>query len=100
MTKNKRFTTLDLYLSAFLSLHDLTPVLETRDGRVVFVFEATDSLYQLMSEYNSNEPIEVADYTTAIKTLRGKMLSAKEGIEENGKGMRHGHYTRQNSRTA
>ena len=59
-------------------------------GKVIFVFEATDSLYRLMSDYNSNESYEVADYTTSIKTLRGKMLTAKESINDNGKGRNYG----------
>jgi hypothetical protein len=79
----KTFSTLDIYLSAFLSLHNLEPTLEIRNRKIVFTFEATDNLYRLMNDFNSNEPVEVADYTTAIKTLRGKMLTAKEGI--------HGH---------
>lgn len=80
----KRFATMDIYLSAFLSLHSIEPKLELRGGKVVFSFESTDTLYRLMNDYNSNEPVEVADYTTAIKTLRGKMLSMKESITGNG----------------
>jgi hypothetical protein len=90
MTKTRLFTTLDIYLSAFISLHDLDPVLEIANGKVVFVFEATDSLYKLMNDFNSNESVDVADYTTAIKTLRGKMLSMKQGITDNGKGRNYG----------
>lgn len=94
MATTKTFTTLDIYLSAFLSLHDLEPTLEIRSGKVVFTFEATDTLYRLMNDFNSNEPVEVADYTTAIKALRGKMLTAKEGINGHGKGNDYGYQTR------
>ena len=90
MEKTKTFSTLDIYLSAFLLLHNVEPSLEIRNGKVIFVFESTDGLYRLMNDFNSNEPVEVADFTTAIKTLRGKMLSAKEGITDNEKGLRHG----------
>jgi hypothetical protein len=86
----KTFTTLDIYVSSYLALQGIEPRLELRNGKVVFTFEATDTLYQLMNDYNSNALIEVADFATAIKTLRGKMLSAKESITDNGKGRNHG----------
>jgi len=88
----KTFSTLDIYLSAYLSLKNLEPTLEIKNGKVVFSFEAADVLYRLMNDFNSNEDVPVADYTTAIKTLRGKMLTAKESI--NGKG--NGYGTKEN----
>lgn len=90
MATTKTFTTLDIYLSAFLSLHDLEPTLEMRNGKVVFTFEATDTLYRLMSDFNSNPEIPCLDMITAIKTLRGKMLTAKENGNGYGKGNRYG----------
>jgi hypothetical protein len=81
---------LDIYLSSFLSLHGIKPELETKNGKVVFSFEATDKLYRLMNLFNSNEPVPVADFVTTIKTLRKKMLTVKESIDGNGKGARNG----------
>lgn len=78
MAKTKTFSTLDLYLASFLALHDQDVQLEIRNNKVVFTFDSTDTLYRLMNDFNSNEDVAVADYTTAIKTLRGKMLTAKE----------------------
>lgn len=94
MEQPKTFTSLDIYISAFLSIHDLEPGLEVRNGKVVFTFEATDTLYRLMNDFNSNDPVPVADFTTAVKTLRGKMLSAKEGVQGNGKGWNNGNHRR------
>lgn len=94
MATTKTFSTLDIYLSAYLSLHDLEPTLELRNGKVIFVFESTDGLYRLMNDFNANEPVPVADFTTAVKTLRGKMLSAKERIQGNGKGWNSGNHQR------
>ena len=74
----KIFTTLDIYLSAFLSLHTLEPTLEVKNGKVIFVFNATDELYRLMGMYNGNQDTPCLDMVTAIKALRGRMLSAKE----------------------
>lgn len=86
MAKTKAFSTLDIYLASFLSLHDQEVILELQNGKVVFTFESTDSLYRLMNNFNSNEEIPVLDFTTVIKTLRGKMLTAKEGMNGHGKG--------------
>lgn len=86
----KTFSTLDIYLSAYLALQNIEPELEVKNGKTVFNFEVTDKLYMLMGEFNSNILVEVADYTTKIKTLRGKMLSAKESVAGHGNGDRHG----------
>jgi hypothetical protein len=94
MAKTKTFGTLDIYLASFLSLHGQDVILELQNGKVVFTFESTDNLYRLMNQFNSNEEIPVLDYTTAIKTLRGKMLTAKEGMNGHGKGNMYGQQTR------
>jgi hypothetical protein len=94
MAKTKTFSTLDIYLASFLSLHDQDVILELQNGKVVFTFESTDSLYRLMNDFNSNEDVPVADYTTAIKALRGKMLTAKEGMNGYGNGGKHGYSSR------
>lgn len=90
MTKTQNFSTLDIYLASFLSLHQQEPLLELKTGKVVFTFQATDSLYQLMNLYNSDSQVPVATYSTQIKTLRGKMLTLKESIHGNDKGAGYG----------
>ena len=92
MAKTKTFSTLDIYLASFLSLHDQSVILELQNGKVVFTFESTDTLYHLMNDFNSNLEIPVLDYTTKIKSLRGKMLTKKEGM--NGHGNGYGYQTR------
>lgn len=76
-TETKTLSTLDLYLSSFLTLHGIQPELETNNGRVTFNFKVTDELYSLSNAYNGNEPVPVADFVTAIKTLRGQMLTLR-----------------------
>jgi hypothetical protein len=44
-----------------------------------------------MNLFNGNTEVRVADFVTTVKTLRGKMLSSKESINGNVKGMRNGH---------
>lgn len=76
-TKKRTLQTLDLYLSAYLSLCGISPSLEINNGRVVFVFSATDDLYKLMTNYNSNVNVPVTDFVTAVKALRGQMLTMR-----------------------
>lgn len=76
-TETKTLSTLDLYLSSFLSLHGIIPELRITNGKVTFNFPITDDLYRLANSYNSNEPVPVADFVTAVKTLRGQMLTMR-----------------------
>jgi len=77
MAKTKVFQTLDLYTASFLAFHGLEPSLETINGKVVFVFPATDSLYVLLSRYSADEPTPVNSFVTTVKKLRGQMLSMR-----------------------
>ena len=71
------FETMDIYLSAFLSLFGVQPELKLNHNKVIFSFPATEDLYQLMMNYNSNVNVPVSDFTTTVKTLRGQMLSMR-----------------------
>jgi len=75
--EQKILSTLDLYLAAFFSLHNIPPSLEVKNGRVTFNFIVSDELYKKAVDFNSNDPVPVADYVTAIKTLRGQMLTMR-----------------------
>lgn len=82
MTKKPQdavFSSLDIYLSAFLLIYGIEPTLELKNGRVIFKFPATGQLYEAALLYNSNIEIGVADYVTAVKTLRGQMLTMRGG---------------------
>lgn len=78
-SEQRLFTTLDIYLAGFLALNGISPRLELNNGRVVFTFPATDQLYKLTMNFNSNAPVPVADFVTTVKTLRGQMLTMKGG---------------------
>lgn len=81
MTKTVKFPysfkTLDLYISAWLMLCGIKPDLEVNNGKVVFSFPVTDDLYKFISYYNANADVKVTDFVTAIKTLRGQMLTLR-----------------------
>ncbi len=90
MPKTKELELIDLYLSSYLTLHGQEPRLINKGGKIIFVFDAIDEVYRRMAEYNSNPDIPCLDLITAIKTLRGKMLTAKESIHGNEKGRNYG----------
>ena len=79
MVKNKVLSLFDIHLASWISSAWIEPLLENRNGKVLFLFEASDNLYRLINQFNSNEPVPIGDYVTKLKTLRGKMLSAREG---------------------
>lgn len=90
------FSTLDLYFSAFLSLHGITPQLKTINGRVTFDFQVSDGFYKLSGRFNSNEAVPVASFITAVKALRGQMLTLKNENGNGNGGKRNGYnHTRQ-----
>ncbi len=79
MQFEKRFTITDLYLACYLQINGIIPELQSHNGRVIFSFPVTDELYKLVNGYNTGAKASVLDYTTALKTLRARMLSAKAG---------------------
>jgi len=72
-----RFTTLDVYLAAYLSMNGCPPELESRGGKVIFAFPNGTDINRLIGQFNANSLIAVADFTTAIKSLRGRMIQAR-----------------------
>jgi hypothetical protein len=90
MKEAKELNLLDIHLSAFLSHHGLDPRLEQINGKIVFTFPASEQVYRLMNRFNGDEDVPVASFCTKLKTLRGRMLTAKEGINENGNGENYG----------
>ncbi len=94
MTKTKALELIDLYIAAFLMFHGVPPRLILKNGKVIFVFDASDEVYRLMTMYNSNQDVPCLDMITAIKTLRGQMLTLKGTDNDYEKGGRHGYQTR------
>lgn len=73
----KLFSTLDLYLSAFLSLKNILPSFTNNNGRIIFEFEISNKLYNLIESYNSNTEVPAIDFVNEIKTLRSRMLTMR-----------------------
>ena len=69
----------DLYASTWLDLNGVSPTLEPRGTRTLFVFPASDHVYQLLNEFNSGAECSAIDYSTRLRELRSRMHGAKEG---------------------
>lgn len=78
MATESTFSTLNIYLASFLSFHGCEPAPEVRDRNVVFRFQASEDMYNLLSLYNSNNHVPLADLVIINKALRGRMLTLKE----------------------
>ncbi len=89
---NQQISILDLNTSAFLSMHGLEPELSMQGGRVVFCFPAKEEFYRLSSLYNDNLSVGCLDFVQAIKKMRGKMLSMKEGAGNGNRREKNGNY--------
>ncbi len=70
----QEFSTMDIYLTAFLSRKGLDCRLETSDrGKVMFVFNKEEA-FAHMDEYNSKDTlVPVAEYVREVKFYRGLM---------------------------
>lgn len=77
--KEERFTTLDLYLAAYLEMNGCRPDLVSQGGKIVFSFPQCHKTNHLVEQFNANTPVPVADFTTAVKILRSRMIQAKGG---------------------
>lgn len=77
MIKNRIITLIDIYIVAFLVIHNLEPKLELRNGKVFFLYEATEQIYRLMNDFNSDVKVPITSYVSAVKTLRARMFGAK-----------------------
>ncbi len=71
----KDFFTPDLYLTAgLILLLDSQPEFKVVNGKVLFGFPISDSLYQAMTEFNSGAPINALEYAQTLKRLKAEMF--------------------------
>jgi len=73
----KKFETYDVWLSAFIKLLYQSPELHLMNNRVTFVFPLSEELFKIVTDYNCNIDVPIADYVSTVKTLRGQMLSMR-----------------------
>ena len=76
----EEFTTLDVYLSAFLSINGLAPKLKRPSGdKVIFAFDKTPRLQEVIKRFYADEKISVFSFVRAVKDLRAEMHDMRGG---------------------
>lgn len=77
LAEQKKFQTLDIYLASYFSLCGIQPQLEMNNNKVVFVFPASDDVFRLAMNFNSDVNVPVTTFVTLVKTLRSQMLTMR-----------------------
>ncbi len=77
--EKKRFETQDIWLSTFLYMCGLVPILKMRQDTVVFAFPASSDLDRLIVNFNNNVSVPSLDFVNAHKLVRGRMHDLKHG---------------------
>jgi len=75
--QTKKFHTRDYLLRSYVEAKDPNIHFQTvspRPGKAEFVTEATDTLYSIIAEYNSNASIPVQDFIEAMKAAKDDMM--------------------------
>lgn len=74
---NSKISLLDINHSAFLNYHGKEPELTLQGTRVIFNYEATPEVYQLINLYHQNPEVRVLDFVHVLRKLRAMMLAMK-----------------------
>ena len=78
---NEIFTTLDSYISGYLTIKGFIPTLVEQSEKVVFVFDSSDALYQAIAEYNNGAIVSASQLALAVKTLKSQIHSLRRNKE-------------------
>lgn len=78
-TPQKVFTTADIWTASYLEYRGIPPILEYRNGRVVFLFPISDTLYKLLNAFQSGDAIPLSEYVETFRALKVKMYQARGG---------------------
>lgn len=73
-----QFTTLDAYLSGYLTLQGFEPELVQQGDKVVFVFESTDDFYKALEAYNVGAAVDASKLALTVKTLKSKIYALRK----------------------
>lgn len=76
-TRQNNYTTLDAYISAFLSLKGFTPELVSHGGKVVFHFKDSPELQEALTDYNIGATVEAARFALMVKDLKGRIYGLR-----------------------
>lgn len=76
----KIFTTLDVYISSFLSLKGFTPklIVQNGSGKIVFAFNTSPELLKEIENYNGGATVKASQFALTIKALKSQIFAHKE----------------------
>jgi hypothetical protein len=76
MEKENKYTTSDLYLTAYLKLKGFKMVVEKNKGKATFIFERTDEIVKEVTNYlNEVGSCEPLLYANSIKNLKNLLYN-------------------------
>lgn len=80
----RQFETADLYLSSFIktNLPDIKLTFTVQNGRTLFIFPISDTLYEAMASYNSGGLVNAFEYVQQLKMLRSEMYNRRRAHNE------------------
>jgi len=76
MEQNLKYTTSDLYLTAYLRVKGFKMDVEKNKNKAVFIFDKTDELTTKVNEYlNESGLCEPLSYSNSIKNLKNLLYN-------------------------
>jgi hypothetical protein len=67
----------DIYQIAYAEMQGVIPELSIQGTRVAFNLPASDEVYKILREYQTNPSVSILDYVKVLRRLRAKMLSMR-----------------------
>ena len=74
---NNRIPIFDIHVASYLEMKGVSPQLVMRSGKIVFEFELSDAVFDLLREYEQNTPIPILNYVGVLRRLRSRMFYLK-----------------------
>lgn len=75
----RKWTSLDIYLAAYLAYRGIPVELDVLAGdRVIFTAIQCDELSRLVSAFSMNDPVPAADYVATLRMLKARMYAARD----------------------
>jgi len=68
----------DVRQAAYLELCGAAAKLTLVNGRVIFLFEQSPEINELLIKFSSNVPVPIINYIAIEKKLRGRMLFLRD----------------------
>lgn len=75
--KTENVPTLDIHLASFLSLNGIPPLFTKQGTRIIFEFQSSPEVEELIRRFNENPSVKVLDYVHHLRKTRSIMLASR-----------------------